>query len=93
MVWQNSAIVFLTHDPTLHRKYKPGKGGGSGSNLGSARPAHHGKKLLPPYERLYSTAMGRHVMGSQLTSNAVRSFFLAMVLTALLTGSVAEAAS
>ena len=32
-------------------------------------------------------------MGSQLISNAVRSFFLAMVLTALLTGSVAEAAS
>ena len=32
-------------------------------------------------------------MGSQLISNALRSFFLAMVLTALLTGSVAEAAS
>ena len=32
-------------------------------------------------------------MGSQLISNVVRSFFLAMVLTALLTGSVAEAAS
>ena len=33
------------------------------------------------------------MIGSQLISNAVRSFFLAMVLTALLTGSVAEAAS
>ena len=32
-------------------------------------------------------------MGSQLISNVVRSFFLAMVLTALLTGSVAEAAN
>ena len=32
-------------------------------------------------------------MGSQLISNVVRSFFLAMVLTGLLTGSVAEAAS
>ena len=32
-------------------------------------------------------------MGSQLIPNAVRRFFLAMVLTALLTGSVAEAAS
>ena len=32
-------------------------------------------------------------MGSQLISNAVRRFFLAMVLTGLLTGSVAEAAS
>ena len=32
-------------------------------------------------------------MGSQLISNVVSSFFLAMVLTALLTGSVAEAAS
>jgi len=32
-------------------------------------------------------------MGSQLISNAVRSFFLAMVLTGLLAGSVAEAAS
>jgi len=32
-------------------------------------------------------------MGSQLIPNAVRSFFLAMVLTALLTGSVVEAAS
>ena len=32
-------------------------------------------------------------MGSQLIFNAVRSFFLAMVLTGLLTGSVAEAAS
>ena len=32
-------------------------------------------------------------MGSQLISNVVRSFFLAMVLTALLTSSVAEAAS
>ena len=33
--------------------------------LGPARPAHHGKKLLPPSERLYSTVVGRHVMGSQ----------------------------
>jgi len=32
-------------------------------------------------------------MGSQLISNVVRSLFLAMVLTGLLTGSVAEAAS
>ena len=32
-------------------------------------------------------------MGSQLISNVVRSFFLAMVLTGLLTGSVAEVAS
>jgi len=33
------------------------------------------------------------VIGSQLISNVVRSLFLVMVLTALLTGSVAEAAS
>ena len=32
-------------------------------------------------------------MGSQLISNAVRRFFLVFVLTAWLTGSVAEAAS
>ena len=32
-------------------------------------------------------------MGSQLISNAVRSFFLAMILTGLLTGSVSQSAS
>ena len=37
--------------------------------------------------------MGGHVIGSQLISNVVRRFFLAMVLTGLLTGSVGQAAS
>ena len=31
------------------------------------RSAHHGKKSLPPSERLYSTLVGEHVMGSQLS--------------------------
>ena len=61
--------------------------------LARTRPAHHGKKLLPFSERLYFTFMGGQVMGSQLISNAVRSFFLATVLTGLLAGSDAEAAS
>ena len=43
-------------------------------------------------ERLYSTLVGGHVMGSQLISNVVRSLFLVIVLKALLSVSGAMAA-